>query len=41
MRHGDPEGDPAKALPGDRVSDLTAERLEAELVAELKNMSRR
>ena len=36
MRHGDPERDPAKALPGDRVRHLTAERLEAELVAELQ-----
>ena len=36
MRHRHPERDPAEALPGDRVGDLPAERLEAEPVAELQ-----
>jgi hypothetical protein len=36
MRHRHPERDPAEALPGDRVRNLSAERLEAEFVAELQ-----
>ena len=36
MRHRHAEWDPAEALPGDRVSNFAAERLEAQPVAVLQ-----
>jgi hypothetical protein len=36
VRHRHPERDPTEALPGDRVRDLTAQRLEAQAIAELQ-----